>query len=260
MDEQIVVRGTIHSIIFQNSENGYTVFSMMVDGEEGNTLTCVAYMPQIQVGEEAEVCGSYIMHPTYGRQLNILTYQKTMPTSTKGIEKYLGSGVIKGIGERLAAKIVKKFGKQTLKVIDEHPENLAKIKGITLEKALAIGEIFKEQSELRNVMIYLQEFGITPVYAIKIYKKYKGETIEKVKTNPYELAGDIVGIGFKIADAIAHKVGIEPDSPHRIRMGIKYVLNQAAANGHVYLPKSILLMEAQFIYPEYGTAVKTLKK
>ncbi len=239
--------GTIDSVIYHNPENGYAVFSVVSDNDNENEreeITCTGYMAQITPGEFVKLTGAFVLHPSYGRQFNVKFSEKSVPTSLTGIEKYLGSGVIKGIGERLARKITAEFGELTLRVFEEQPEKLSKIRGITLEKALQIGEVFREQAELRRAVIYLQEFGIQVSTIVKIYKKYGTDTIETVRTNPYALTDEIFGIGFKSADMIAFKVGILPDSPFRIRAGIRYILSAAASNGHVYLPKTILLSRA----------------
>ena len=245
MEEIVTAKGTIENIIYQNIDNGYCVFTIKNDiSKDGeNELTCVATMPKINIGETMELKGTFIVHATYGKQLKVLEYESVMPSTSDGIEKYLASGVIRGIGAKIAKKIVEVFGDDTLLILEDHPERLAKIRGISMTKALAIGEIFKEQVELRRVMIYLQGLGISPSYAQNVFKRYKEQTFEVVKSNPYALADEIIGIGFKIADAIAYKVGISQDSPYRLKAGVKYVLNQAASRGSVYLPKNILIDE-----------------
>lgn len=238
MEEDVVVSGSVEDIIFQNKENGYAVFSVIADEEE---IICVGVVPQLHKGETLNITGGWTVHPTYGKQLQVNFFEKDVPTTEDGIEKYLASGVIRGIGTRIAKKIVKKFGENTFYIIEEQPERLVEIKGITYEKAMSISKVFSEQHEVRRAMIFLQQYGISPVYAMKIYKKYKERTYDIVKTNPYKLADDIFGIGFKMADVIAAETGIVADSPNRIKSGIKYVLNQSTGNGHVYLPKAILL-------------------
>jgi exodeoxyribonuclease V alpha subunit len=247
MEERIEIQGVVENIIYHNPENGYTVFSVISAAQkdaEDEEITCVAYMGQINAGESVQLVGGYILHPSYGRQFNVQSFQKSNPTSLFGIEKYLGSGAIKGVGEKLARKIVAKFKEDTLKIIEEMPEKLSEIKGITLEKAITIGNIFNEQAVQRRAIIFLQEYGISPAYAVKIYNKYKENTITVVKNNPYRLADDIFGIGFHIADSIAYKAGFDLDSPFRIKAGIRYALSQSTNNGHVYLPKPILIGQA----------------
>lgn len=247
MNAQLTIEGIVDSIIFNNPDNGYTVFSMQypTDDEEDAELICVGYIHALNEGENIRATGYFAVHPSYGRQFQVQLYKKEAPTTEQGIEKYLASGVIKGIGAKLAKRIVDEFGCETLKVMETAPEKLSKIKGISLEKALSYGEIFNEQRELRIAMLALQNYGITPMYAMKIHKKYKENTLAVVESNPYELASDIFGIGFKTADNIAFKVGIPKDSPHRITSGINYVLNTAATSGHVYLPSHELIKKAE---------------
>ncbi|MCQ4727019.1 ATP-dependent RecD-like DNA helicase [Anaerotignum faecicola] len=238
MSESVVLEGTVEDIIFQNSDNGYAVFS--VDNGESEVI-CVGIVPNLHNGESLKVIGNWTVHPSYGRQLSVEFYEKTIPTTIDGIEKYLSSGVIKGIGPKTAKKIVEKFGETTFYIIEEKPDRLVEIKGLTYEKAVRISQVFREQHELRRVMIFLQNFGVTPVYAMKIYKKYKEKTFDIVNTNPYRLADDITGIGFKMADKLAASAGIAEDAPGRIKAAVKYILNKAAQDGHVYLPQDILL-------------------
>ncbi len=247
-NEQIELEGVIESVIYQNPENGYTVFSIIpaktdIETVEGE-ITCVAYTGSIHAGEDIIVSGSFIMHQSYGLQFNVQTIQRNTPSTLRGIEKYLGSGLIKGIGERLAKRIVDRFKEDTFAVIEDFPEKLSEVRGITLEKALTIGTIFKEQSEQRTAVLFLQSLGVSPVYALKIYNKYKENTITVVKTNPYRLAEDIFGIGFTIADNIAFKAGFEKTSAYRIKCGVQYTLYQATSNGHVFLPEGILIEQA----------------
>jgi len=238
-----VLEATVEGVIFQNSENGYTVFTVSVtnDKEIDGELTCVGMIPNLNEGEFLRMTGSFVMHPTYGKQFNVADYTKSVPTSLSGIEKYLASGLIKGIGEKMAKKIVEEFKEDTLDIIENYPEQLANLKGITLEKAMTISAIFHEQVHLRQAMMFLQSYGISPTYALKIYKKYKERTVEIVKENPYALADDIIGIGFKIADSIAYRMGISEASNYRVRAGIKYTLSLATNNGHVYLPRQALI-------------------
>ena len=188
--------------------------------------------------------GKFVMHPVYGRQFNFSEYSKQVPQNAAGMVRYLGSGVIKGIGEKMAEKIVKRFGEQTFEVIENYPEKLAEIKGITLERAEKISATFHEQAAQRDAMMFLSSYGIAASVAARIFKQYKEKTIDIVKSNPYVLAGDIIGIGFKIADSIAYRMGFEPGDINRIKSGIRYCLNNCTANGNVYYPKDMLLREA----------------
>lgn len=240
MDE-IRITGEVESIIYENKENGYTVFSLTTEDDE---VTCVGIVPQIHTGETLEIGGRWSIHPVYGRQIQVQYYEKSMPTTKSGMEKYLASGLIRGIGPKTAKKIVERFGEASFYVIEEKPEQLAEIRGLTYEKALQISQIFREQHELRRAMIFLQGFDVSPAYAMRIYKKYKSRTFDIVKTNPYRLADDIWGIGFRMADKMAAEAGIQADDPNRVKAAVKYVLNQAAANGHCYLPKEELAEQA----------------
>lgn len=239
--DDIRLTGEVESIIYQNKENGYTVFSLTTEDDE---VTCVGVVPQIHTGETLEIGGRWSIHPVYGRQIQVQYYEKSLPTTKSGMEKYLASGLIRGIGPKTAKKIVERFGEASFYVIEEKPEQLAEIKGLTYEKALQISQIFREQHELRRAMIFLQGFDVSPAYAMRIYKKYKSRTFDIVKTNPYRLADDIWGIGFRMADKMAAEAGIQPDDPNRVKAAVKYVLNQAAGNGHCYLPKEELAEQA----------------
>ncbi len=236
--EEVSFRGTVEDIIFQNKENGYAVFTLS-EGED--EITCVGTVPQILQGENLEVNGSWVVHPIYGRQLQVSFFTKTLPDSKEGMEKYLASGLVKGIGAKTAKKIVERFGEAAFYVIEEKPERLTEIKGISYEKAKRISETFREQYEIRRAMLFLQEFSLSPALAMKIYKKYKQKTFQIVQENPYRLADEVWGIGFRTADKMAAKAGMPPDATHRVCAAIKYVLNMAAANGDCYLPKDELV-------------------
>lgn len=248
MNDQIVFETTVEDIIFQNKENGYTVCVVEYEGEE---LSCVGEMAGIYVGEEVKIVGTWSTHPIYGRQVKVELIERSMPKTVQGMEKYLASGVIKGIGARTAKKIVKHFGLDTFRIIEEEPLVLAQINGISENKAKEIGEVFHAQYELRKAMLFLQDYGITPTYAIKIYQHYKERTTEVVKNTPYRLVEDIYGIGFRKADEIAAQVGIAREDPHRIRTGILYLLTNNSNNGHTYMPRNILVEESiKLLLPE----------
>ena len=241
MQEQIVIEGIIDDIIYQNEDNGYTVCTIEYEGDE---LSCVGPMPGIHPGEEVRLIGSWTTHHIYGKQLKVEMFEKSIPKTVQGIERYLASGAIKGIGPKTAKKIVKHFGLETFKIIEHEPTVLAQIQGISEKKALEISEVFHAQHELRMAMMALQEYGITPTYAIKIYKKYKDKTIEVIKRNPYRLAEDVFGIGFKKADEIASQIGIAKEDPNRVKTGILFTLNVYAGNGHTYMPRDLLVRES----------------
>ncbi len=240
----LTVEGTVEKVTFYNPDNGYAVFTITDNENDQGEITCVGYIPAVNPGESVKITGSVVNHHFYGEQINIEIFEKTMPKTERAIELYLASGVIKGIGPKIAKKIIERFGKRTLDIMDFEPERLAEIKGISKEKAMTIGELYKEKAEERRAMLFLGQYGISPTYALKIYKRYKERTIDIVTKNPYALAEDIFGIGFRIADSIAANVGIAKDSPFRIRAGVKYVLNQAAGNGHVFLPYDELIENA----------------
>ena len=240
LDEQVVLEATIEDIIYQNEENGYTVCTIDYEGEE---ISCVGEMAGVYAGEDIKVVGHWTTHPVYGKQIKVLYFERSMPKTVQGMEKYLASGVIKGIGAKTAKKIVKHFGLETFRIIEEEPLVLAQVSGISQKKAQEIGEIFHAQYELRQAMLFLQDYGITPTYAIKIYKQYKGKTMEVVKNTPYRMVDDIFGIGFKKADEIAQRVGIAHEDPHRIKTGVLYVLSSFSANGHTYMPREHLVRE-----------------
>lgn len=235
---QGTVEGYIDHIIYRNEENGYTVLSLIVDGEE---LTCVGYFQYMNEGEMIRAEGTYIEHASYGQQFKIESFEPIVPTDAAAIERYLGSGAIKGIGAALSARIVRRFGDDTLRIISEEPERLAEVKGISERKARDIAEQMAEQEDMRKAMLFLQQYGIPLNLGIKIYQFYGKEMYRVFQENPYKMAEDIPGVGFKTADEIAQRLGIQGDSEYRIRSGLLYVLMQAAGDGHVYLPKGVLL-------------------
>jgi len=238
MDEKITLEGTIEEIIFRNETNGYVVCDIRCNRR---LITTVGYMPFVNEGETVKVTGRWVTHPDYGEQLKVEFYEKKLPETVDAMERYLASGIIKGVGPATAKKIVEKFGDKAIDIVQLNPEKLSEIKGISIEKALKIGQAFNEQRELKNVVMFLQEYGISPSYSAKIYKVFGDRTIEEIKKNPYRLADEIFGIGFKTADRIAKNLGIEPTSKYRICSGIKYVLSQAAAAGHTFLTDGMLL-------------------
>ena len=237
------VTGYIDHVIFRNEDNGYTV--MVLKGmEEEQELTCVGTFPAITQGAAIEASGNYTTHPVYGKQFQISSYEEKMPEDALAMERYLGSGAIKGIGAALAARIVRRFGDDTMRIVEEEPERLAEIKGISEKKAMEIAEQMTEKADMRRAMIFLQKYGISLNLGAKIYQKY-GQTVYGVlQENPYRLAEDISGVGFRIADEIASRIGIHTDSDYRIRSGMLYTLLQASGEGHIYLPKEELFSRA----------------
>ena len=237
------VTGYIDHVIFRNEDNGYTV--MVIKGtEDDKELTCVGTFPALTQGASIEATGNYTTHPVYGRQFQISAYTEKMPEDALAMERYLGSGAIKGIGAALAARIVRRFGDDTMRIVEEEPERLAEIKGISEKKALEIAEQMTEKADMRRAMIFLQKYGISLNLGAKIYQKYGQSVYGVLQENPYRLAEDISGVGFKIADEIASRIGIHTDSDYRIRSGMLYTLLQASGEGHTYLPKEELFSRA----------------
>ena len=231
------ITGYIDHIIFRNEDNGYTVFQL--NNEEGE-LTCVGKFSYIGEGEFLELEGEYTKHPSYGMQLQVTNHRIKEPEDRESIERYLGSGAVKGIGPALAGKIVAKFGEDTFRIMEEEPERLAEIKGISERKAREICVQVEEKKDLRQAMIYLQKYGISIHLAVKIYQKYGLGTYSVLEENPYKLADDIEGVGFRTADEIASRIGIHTDSDFRIQSGIFYTLLQSVQEGHVYLEENVL--------------------
>ena len=235
------LQGMVSDIVFKNKENGYTIAYLANENDE---ITIVGCMPTLSVGESIEVEGKWVNHKTYGSQFEVQTFIPVTPSSLEGIYVYLSSGMIHGIGEKMAKRIVDKFGVDTLDIIQNTPERLTEVEGIGMKKVKQIQESYEENRELRNIIIQLSPYGITPNYCLRIYKKYKEKAIDIINKNPYRLAEDVRGIGFKIADEIASKIGIDKYSPERIMQGIIYTLNQSLASGHTYLPKQILIEQS----------------
>ena len=235
------INGYVEHVIFQNSENGYTVMNLVADGEE---ITCVGMCKGLSQGENIAAEGDYVEHPLYGKQFKMTTYRIEAPKDSVSMERYLASGAIKGIGAALATRIVKKFGEDTFRIIEEEPERLVEVKGISERKAQEIAMQMEEKKDLRDALVYLQQFGISNTLAVKIYNTYGMNLYGVMKENPYRLAEDISGIGFRLADELAAKIGIHTDSDYRIRSGIFYVLLQSTGEGHTYLPLPLLLERA----------------
>ena len=236
------IEGYVDHIIFQNRDNGYTVACLVSQGEE---ITCVGNFRFLSEGETIRARGTYTRHPSYGRQFSVDSYESVIPQDSLAMERYLGSVAIKGIGAALAARIVRKFGDDTLRIIEEEPERLAEVKGISERKAREIADQVEEKADMRKAIMFLQQYGITQTLGMKIYRQYGQEMYGVLKENPYKMAEDIPGVGFKIADEIAARIGIHTDSDYRIRSGLLYILLQASGEGHVYLPKEVLLKRAR---------------
>lgn len=235
------VTGYVGHIVFRNEENGYTVFHLENDDGE---VTCVGNFNFISEGELMELTGEYVNHNVYGTQFKVASHVVKEPEDVVSIERYLGSGAIKGIGAALAARIVRRFKEDTFRIIEEEPERLAEIKGISERKAREIAEQVEGKKDIRKAMIYLQKFGISTKLAAKIYQYYGMRVYKVLEENPYQLADNIEGVGFKTADEIASRIGIHTDSDYRIKSGLFYTLQQAVGEGHIYLPQDVLMRRA----------------
>ncbi len=235
------IKGYVEHIVFRNEENGYTVFNL--NNEDGD-LTCVGKFHYIEEGELLELEGEFIVHKLYGTQLQVEASKVCAPEDLASIERYLGSGAVKGIGAALAGRIVKKFKEDTFRIIEEEPERLAEVKGISERKAREIALQASEKKDMREAMIYLQKYGISITLAAKIYQHYGQNVYRVIEENPYQIADHVPGVGFKTADEIAAKVGIHTDSDFRIRSGIFYTLLQSVGEGHIYLKQNSLLWRA----------------
>ena len=255
--ELLELTGSVETVIYRNDENGYSVIELSGDEE----ITAVGIMPDVNSGEEVRLIGVFKPHPNYGMQFSVTTYEKTMPSDVVGILKYLGSGAIKGIGPAIAAKIIKEFGSASLEVLENQPERVARIKGITLEKANSFSEQLKQNVGIRQLMLYLAEYKINPTSAIRIYKSFGSKSIEEIKRNPYVLVNSDFNISFEIADKIAQTQNRPMDEEVRVRAGLAYVLNHNKGNGHTCLPShSLIKTTCNFLHIEEATAEYVLKK
>ena len=235
------VTGYVGHIVFRNEENGYTVFHLENDDGE---VTCVGNFNFINEGEMLELTGEYVNHNVYGTQLKVASHVVKEPEDLVSIERYLGSGAVKGVGAALAGRIVRKFKEDTFRIIEEEPERLAEVKGISERKAREIAEQVEGKKDMRKAMIYLQKYGISTRLAAKIYQYYGMRVYKILEENPYQLADNIEGVGFKTADEIAARIGIHTDSDYRIKSGLFYTLQQAVGEGHIYLPEEVLVRRA----------------
>lgn len=235
------LQGYVDHIVFRNADNGYTVLNLISDEDE---ITCVGIFPVVTEGEILLLHGEYTSHPTYGEQFQMKSYETKPPEDVLSMERYLASGAIKGIGVALAARIVRRFKNDTFRIMEEEPERLAEVKGISERMAMEISNQMVEKKDLRDAMIFLEKYGISTNLAVKIYQAYGQEIYSVIHENPYRMAEEVSGIGFKIADEIASRVGIRTDSDFRIRSGILYCLTGATTLGHTYLPREELLRYA----------------
>lgn len=237
-----MIKGYISSVIYRNKDNLYTVFEIC---DEGELITCTGFPPAVSEGESVELEGEVVTHPVYGEQFKVSEYRVVQPEGTQAVYRYLASGAIKGIGESLAGRIVRKFGEDTMRILDEEPERLSEVKGISDRIAREVAVQLAEKRDIRDAMICLQEYGIGGRKALKIWEAYGENMYAVLKENPYRLAEEISGIGFSTADEIAAKNGIRADSDYRIRSGIQYVLSGTLQEGSSYLPEKILLQKAE---------------
>jgi len=242
-DELDELHGTVERITFRNDENGYTVARFGVDG--AGQATIVGRFPSINEGEHLTVSGRWVDHQRFGRQFEVSQSRMSAPATMKGMEKYLASGLVPGIGPAFAKKIVKHFGNDIFEVIEKAPERLREVPGIGAKRAGSLAEAFRKQRAIRNLMIFLQDHDVSPTIAVKIYKEYGDESLRVLKENPYTLADDIFGVGFRTADVVAQKLGMPKDDPRRHRAGIRYILKEATDDGHVYLPREQLLITGE---------------
>lgn len=247
------LNGIVESIVFKSSDTGYTVIKF----RENNIIhTAVGVLPHLKEGQNLKITGSWVNHSQFGKQFKVEECEEILPTSKDGIEKYLSSGIIQGIGPVTAKKIVNKFGEDTLNILDNNIERLKEIEGIGKKKLETIIESYREQRELKNITIFLQTHGLSVNQCLKIYKKYGASSVDTVKNNPYILCDEISGIGFKTSDKIARSLGIEVDSPFRIQSGIRYVINEFCANGHTFMPKDELIKEASNVLTVSGDIIE----
>ncbi|MFD8461209.1 ATP-dependent RecD-like DNA helicase [Streptomyces antimycoticus] len=239
-----VVEGVLERITYANEENGYTVARVDTGRGSGDLLTVVGSLLGAQPGESLRMEGRWGSHPQYGKQFTVENYQTVLPATVQGIRRYLGSGLIKGIGPRIADRITEHFGVDTLDVIEERPERLVEVPGLGPKRTKMIAAAWEEQKAIKEVMVFLQGVGVSTSIAVRIYKKYGDASISVVKNEPYRLASDVWGIGFLTADKIAQSVGIPHDSPDRVKAGLQYALSQSADQGHCYLPEEQLIADA----------------
>ena len=239
--------GILERIVFENPETGYTIARLTSRDYPTELITVVGNLAAASAGESLALSGEWVNNPQYGRQFKIDGYETVLPATVVGLRKYLGSGMIKGVGPVMATRIVNKFGMDTMDVIEQAPEKLREVSGLGKKRVDTIKQAWEAQREIKNVMLFLQSNNVSTAHAVKIYKTYESDSIAIVRENPYRLADDIYGIGFKTADTISQNLGIDPESPHRVMAGIKYVLSHKADDGHVFLYRDDLLTSCEEI-------------
>jgi len=241
MDDQL--EGSVERITYYNEENGYSVIRLNVEGRS-DLVTVVGNLPEVQPGESLHLEGRWTKHPQYGRQFKAEWCEQVLPATIEGLKAYLGSGMIKGVGPVTAKRIVRRFGVDTLDVLDEKPQRLREVLGVGPKRAAAVAKAWEEQKQIRKVMMFLQSHGVSTNLAVKIYKTYGDDALQVVQEDPYRLARDIWGVGFKTADKVAQDLGLPHDAPSRVQAGVAYALSQLADQGHVYAPEEELVAEA----------------
>ena len=237
------IEGNLERIVYRNGENGFTV-ARVTPKEKNDLITAVGEMPSAFPGQDLVLTGSWQIHPQHGRQFEVEECEVSLPATESGIKKYLSSDLIKGVGPVLAERIIDHFGTETLAVMDSQPEKMTEVEGIGPQRLQTMKEGWEEGQEIRNIMLFLKEHEVSTSYAVRIYKEYGKATTEILRENPYRMASDVYGIGFKIADRIARKMGIEADDPDRLEAGLEYALQEATEKGHLYLPRKELIDEA----------------
>jgi exodeoxyribonuclease V alpha subunit len=260
------IKGTLEDITYYNEENGYTVAKFLL-GDDGQKVTAVGHLPGIHPGESLQLKGLWTTHPTYGRQFQVHSYRVLAPTTRLGIERYLGSGLIKGVGPATARRIVDHFGLETLEILENHPERLIEVPSIGRKRIKTIQQAWEEQKNIRDVMIFLQSYNISTSLALKIYRQYGDQSIQVLREDPYQLAREMFGVGFKTADRIAMEMGQKPDSPNRIMAGIVYTLENMSYEGHCFANRDeltsrcaeILNISTESILAELNTLIEAKK-
>ncbi|MDX1775538.1 MAG: helix-hairpin-helix domain-containing protein, partial [Desulfobulbales bacterium] len=246
-EPSITIQGILDRITFHNEENGYTVARLLDDTKEKKIITVVGFLSGVPVGSTLSLTGSWVTDSRYGRQFKLQNYEIVKPNTLNGIERYLGSGLIKGIGPAYAARIVARFGLQTLDILENDPDRLSEIAGLGRTRVDQIKTTWQKQKEIHRIMVFLQGHGISATYAVKIFKTYGRKALQVVKNNPYQLAEDIWGVGFRIADSIALSLGVPANDPRRARAGLLFALDESAGEGHCFLPKDKLIEQALYL-------------
>ncbi|MEA5065167.1 MAG: ATP-dependent RecD-like DNA helicase, partial [Eubacteriales bacterium] len=237
------IEGVVEDVVFRNDQNGWTVLSVKAGRE---TVPCVGVLPPLHAGERLKLTGEWAEHRDYGRQLKVTSFESVRPTTARGIERYLASGAIRGVGASTAKLIVQHFGDDALTVLADEPDRLTEIVGIGPKRAAMIAEGYSAQRESRQLMVFLQTYGIGAALANKVVRAFGDRTMQVVRSDPYQLAERVEGVGFKTADGIASALGVEPESEHRLTCGVKFALDEAVVQGgHTYLPRPMLVERAR---------------